>query len=91
MNLIWKDIDHFTSYTHQRMNHLINEIEEVYKKYKRLYEFELYLISKLRQLGEITEEEFDQIEAMINHCPEKTVHEIFQEVFSSRFNDIDKI
>ncbi len=90
MNLIWNDIDHFTSYTCQCLSHLNNEIEEVYKKYKRLYEFGLYLVSKLRQLGEITKEEFDQIEAMISHCPEKTVHEIFQEVFSDRFTDEDK-
>ena len=91
MNLILNDIDNFTSYTCQRLNLLNNEIEEVYKKYKRLYEFGLNLVSKLRQLGEITEEEFDQIEAMINHCPEKTVHEIFQELFSNRFIDEDKI
>ena len=90
MNLNWNDIDHFTSYTCQRMNLLNNEIEGVYKKYKRLYEFGLYLVSELRKRGEITEEEFDQIEAMVNHCPEKTVHEIFQEVFSSRFTDVDK-
>lgn len=81
MKLKWDDIDRFTSLTCQSMIHLNNEAEELYKKYKRLHDFELYLTNELRRQGEIALEQIDRARAMLDHCPEMTVGEIFHEVF----------
>ena len=81
MNLKWNDIDYFTSHTCQSMIHLHDEAEEIYKQYKRLHDFELYLTNELRRQGEITTDEVDRARAMLDHCPEMTVGEIFHEVF----------
>ena len=81
MYLNWNDIDRFTSHTCQSMIHLHNEVEEIYKKYKRMHDFELYLTNELRKQGEITREQVDQARALLDHCPEMTVGEIFREVF----------
>ena len=81
MNLKWNDIDRLTSLTCQSMIHLHNEVEAIYKKYNRLHDFELYLTNTLRRNGEISMDEVDRARAMLDHCPEMTVEEIFQEVF----------
>jgi hypothetical protein len=81
MNLKWNDIDYFTSYTCQSMIHLHDEAEAIYKKYQRLHDFELYLTNTLRRDGEISMSEVDRARAMLDHCPEMTVGEIFHEVF----------
>mgnify|MGYP006313590473 CR=1 FL=1 len=81
MNLKWNDIDYFTSHTCQSMIHLHDEAEEIYKQYKRLHDFELYLTNELRRQGEITTDEVDRARAMLDHCPEMTVGEICHEVF----------
>ena len=81
MNLNWNDIDRFTSYTCQSMIHLHDEAEEIYRKYKRLHDFELYLTNILRRDGEITKEQVHLARAKLDHCPEMTVGEIFHEVF----------
>ena len=81
MNLNWNDIDRFTSHTCQTMIHLHNEAEAIYKKYKRMHDFELYLTNVLRRDGEISMDEVDRAHAMLDHCPEMTVGEIFHEVF----------
>lgn len=81
MNLNWNDIDRFTSHTCQSMIHLHNEAEEIYRKYKRMHDFELYLTNTLRRDGEIAQKDVDMARAMLDHCPEMTVSEIFHEVF----------
>ena len=81
MNLKWNDIDHFTSYTCQSLIRLHNEAEEIYEKYKRLHDFELYLTNELRKQGEITREQVEQARAMLDGCSYMTVEEIFHEVF----------
>lgn len=81
MNLIWNDIDRFTSHTCQSMIHLHDEAEAIYRKYQRLHDFELYLTNTLRRESEITREQVEQARAMLDHCPEMTVGEIFHEVF----------
>ncbi len=84
MNLKWNDIDRFTSHTCQAMIHLHDEAEAIYRKYQRLHDFELYLTNELRKQGEITREQVEQARAMLDHCPEMTVGEIFHEVFPYR-------
>lgn len=81
MNLKWNDIDRFTSHTCQSMIHLHDEAEGIYRQYKRLHDFELYLTNELRKQGEITREQVDRARALLDHCPEMTVGEIFHEVF----------
>lgn len=81
MKLNWNDIDRFTSHTCQTMIHLRDEAEEIYKKYKRLHDFELYLTNALRRDGEISMDKIDRARAMLSYCPEMTVEEIFHEVF----------
>ena len=81
MNLKWNDVDRFTSHTYQSMTHLHNEAEEIYRKYKRLHDFELYLTNELCRRGEITRDQVDQARVMLDHHPEMTVGEIFREVF----------
>lgn len=81
LKLEWNDIDRFTSHTCQSMIHLHDEAEAIYKKYKRLHDFELYLTNTLRRDGEISMDEVDRARAMLDHCPEMTVGEIFHEVF----------
>ena len=81
LKLEWNDIDRFTSHTCQSIIHLHDEAEAIYKKYKRLHDFELYLTNTLRRDGEISMDEVDRARAMLDHCPEMTVGEIFHEVF----------
>ena len=81
MNLNWNDITYLTSYTCQTLDHLDKEAEAIYKKYKRLRDFGIYLTNVLRRDGEISMDEVDRARAMLDYCPEMTVGEIFHEVF----------
>lgn len=81
MNLNWNDINCFTSYTCQTLTHLDNEAEAIYKKYKRLRDFGIYLANVLHRDGEVSMDEVDRARTMLDRCPEMTVNEIFHEVF----------
>lgn len=81
MNLNWNDINCYTSHTYQFLAHLYDEAEAIHEKYKRLYDFELYLTSVLRRDGEVSMDEVNGARAMLDHCPEMAVSEIFHEVF----------
>lgn len=80
-NLNWNDMTFYRSKTCQTMIYLHEEAEEFYKKYKRLHDFELYLTNTLRRDGEISMDDVDRARAMLDHCPDMTVGEIFHEVF----------
>ena len=84
MNLKWKDTDKPTSLTYQRMTHLHDEVKGIFKQYERLYDFESYLTYTLYQDGELSMDEVNRARAMLDHCPDMTVSEIFREVFPFR-------
>ena len=80
-NLIWDDMTHYNSYTCQTMIKLMKEANEHFDKYKRLYDFDVYMTNTIQRLGVVTMEQYDQARAMLDHCPHMKVSEIFHELF----------
>ena len=80
-NLIWDDMTYYNSHTCQTMTKLMKEANEYFDKYKRLYDFDVYMTNTIQRLGVVTMEQYDQARAMLDHCPHMKVSEIFQEVF----------
>ena len=80
-NLFWDDMTYYNSHTCQTMAKLMKEANEYFDKYKRLYDFDIYMTNTIQRLGVVTMEQYDQARAMLDHCPYMKVSEIFQEVF----------
>ena len=80
-NLKWDDITYYSSYTCQTMIHLNNEVNALFDKYKRLYDFNTYMTSTIQRLGTVSMEDYNRARAMLDECPYLKVSEIFHKLF----------